>query len=147
MRKRSTPLGQPQNLYALYRKNLFETPYAHTLLAIAGTPDAPGKAIGLAMYFFNYSTWTAKPGVYLEDLFVDPAYRGKGVGKALFAELGKVAEEKDCARIDWSVLKWNKPSIDFYENTLGATTMSEWMGMRLEGSQIQNLRKFRLASS
>ncbi|KAI0366845.1 acyl-CoA N-acyltransferase [Pilatotrama ljubarskyi] len=131
----------------LYRKNLFETPYAHTLLAIVGSPDAPGKAIGLAMYFFNYSTWTGKPGLYLEDLFVDPAFRGKGVGKALFAELGKVAEEKDCARIDWQVLKWNQPSIDFYEKTLGATAMSEWMGMRLEGSQIQNLRKFRLTSS
>ncbi|OSD01497.1 diamine N-acetyltransferase [Trametes coccinea BRFM310] len=131
----------------LYRKNLFETPYAHTLLAIAGTPDAPGKAIGIAMYFFNFSTWTGKPGIYLEDLYVDPTYRGTGVGKALFAELGKVAEEKDCARIDWSVLKWNQPSIDFYEKILGATAMSEWMGMRLEGSQIQNLQKFRLASS
>ncbi|KAI0642675.1 diamine N-acetyltransferase [Trametes meyenii] len=129
----------------LYRKNLFETPYAHTLLAIAGSPETPGKAIGLAMYFFNYSTWTGKPGLYLEDLFVDPTYRGQGVGKALFAELGKVAEEKDCARIDWQVLKWNQPSIDFYEKTLGATAMSEWMGMRLEGAQIQNLRKFRLA--
>ncbi|KAI9067834.1 diamine N-acetyltransferase [Trametes sanguinea] len=131
----------------LYRKNLFETPYAHTLLAIAGTPDAPGKAIGIAMYFFNFSTWTGKPGIYLEDLFVDPSYRGTGVGKALFAELGKVAEEKDCARIDWSVLKWNQPSINFYEKVLGATAMSEWMGMRLEGSQIQNLQKFRLTSS
>ncbi|KAJ8469113.1 hypothetical protein ONZ51_g9219 [Trametes cubensis] len=136
----------------LYRKNLFETPYAHTLLAFSGTPDAPGKAIGLAMYFFNYSTWTGKPGLYLEDLFVDPACRGQGVGKALFAELGKVAEEKvnndtDCARIDWQVLKWNQPSIDFYEKTLGATAMTEWMGMRLEGSQIENLRKFRLTSS
>ncbi|OJT02337.1 Diamine acetyltransferase 2 [Trametes pubescens] len=83
----------------------------------------------------------------LEDLYVDPTYRGKGVGKALFAELGKVAEEKDCARIDWQVLKWNQPSIDFYEKTLGATAMSEWMGMRLEGAQIQNLRKFRSESS
>ncbi|KAI0631118.1 diamine N-acetyltransferase [Trametes polyzona] len=131
----------------LYRKTLFETPYAHTLLAFAGSPDAPGKAIGLAMYFFNFSTWTGKPGIYLEDLFVDPEFRGKGVGKALFAELGKVAEEKDCARIDWQVLKWNQPSIEFYEKTLGATAMSEWLGMRLEGSQIQNLRKFRLTSS
>lgn len=95
-----------------YCKNLFETPYAHTLLAIGGSPDAPGKAIGLAMYFFNYSTWTGRPGLYvglrslcyrrtgaypgiqLEDLYVDPSYRGKGVGKALFAELGKVAEAK-----------------------------------------------------
>ncbi|KAI0716530.1 acyl-CoA N-acyltransferase [Earliella scabrosa] len=141
---------EPESVKAtpeLYRKNLFETPYAHTLLAVAGTPETPGKAIGLAMYFFNYSTWTGKPGLYLEDLFVDPEYRGKGVGKALFGELGKVAEEKDCARIDWQVLKWNKPSIEFYEKTLGATSMSEWMGMRLQGSQIHNLRKFRANSS
>ncbi|KAH9941647.1 acyl-CoA N-acyltransferase [Epithele typhae] len=128
----------------LYRKNLFETPYAHTILAVSGTPDSPGEAIGLAMYFFNYSTWTGKPGIYLEDLFVDPSYRGKGVGKALFGELGKVAEAKDCARIDWQVLKWNQPSIDFYEKALGATSMSEWMGMRLEGNQIQNLRQFQV---
>nr|VWP00861.1 Mitogen-activated protein kinase (EC [Ganoderma boninense] len=139
---------EPESVKAtpeLYRKNLFENTYAHTLLAFEGTPEAPGKAIGIAMYFFNYSTWTGKPGLYLEDLFVDPETRGKGVGKALFAELGKVAEEKDCARMDWSVLKWNQPSIDFYEKTLGATAMSEWQGMRLEGSQIQNLRQFRKA--
>ncbi|TFK88144.1 acyl-CoA N-acyltransferase [Polyporus arcularius HHB13444] len=141
---------EPESVKAtpeLYRKNLFETPYAHTLLAISGSPDAPGKAVGMAMYFFNFSTWTGKPGIYLEDLFVDPEYRGKGVGKALFGELGKVAEEKDCARIDWQVLKWNTPSIEFYEKTLGASAMSEWMGMRLQGSQIQNLRKFRQDSS
>ncbi|KAI0078349.1 acyl-CoA N-acyltransferase [Panus rudis PR-1116 ss-1] len=130
----------------LYRKNLFENHYAHTLLAFTGTPDVPGEAIGLAMYFFNYSTWTGKPGIYLEDLFVKPEARGSGVGKAFFAELAKVAEEKDCARIDWSVLKWNKPSIDFYEKTLGATAMTEWMGMRLEGEGIQNLKKFALES-
>ncbi|KAI0738975.1 acyl-CoA N-acyltransferase [Daedaleopsis nitida] len=141
---------EPESVKAtpeLYRKNLFETPYAHTLLAISGDPNSPGKAIGMAMYFFNYSTWTGKPGIYLEDLFVEPESRGAGIGKALFGELGKVAEEKDCARIDWSVLKWNQPSIDFYEKTLGATAMSEWMGMRLQGSQIQNLRNFRVDAS
>ncbi|KAI0725281.1 acyl-CoA N-acyltransferase [Fomitopsis betulina] len=124
----------------LLRKNLFETPYAHTLLAFTGTPESPGKAIGLAMYFFNYSTWTGRPGLYLEDLFVDETYRGKGVGKAFFAELAKVAQEKNCARLDWSVLKWNQPSIDFYEKKLGATAMSEWMGMRLEEEGIEGLQ-------
>ncbi|KAH9839121.1 acyl-CoA N-acyltransferase [Rhodofomes roseus] len=125
----------------LLRKNLFETPYAHTLLAFAGTPESPGNAIGMAMYFFNYSTWTGRPGLYLEDLFVDESYRGKGVGKAFFAELAKVAQEKNCARLDWSVLKWNQPSIDFYEKKLSATAMSEWMGMRLEEGGIENLKK------
>lgn len=128
----------------LLRKNLFETPYAHTLLAFSGTREAPGEAIGMAMYFYNFSTWTGKPGIYLEDLFVSPEYRNYGVGKAFFAELAKVAEEKDCARLDWQVLKWNKPSIDFYEQKLGATAMSEWMGMRLEGDGITNLKKFAL---
>ncbi|THH00978.1 hypothetical protein EW026_g1637 [Hermanssonia centrifuga] len=126
----------------LLRKNLFETPYAQTLLAFTGSPDAPGEAIGMALYFFNYSTWTGKPGIYLEDLFVKPETRGMGVGKAFFAELAKVAEEKGCARVDWSVLKWNQPSIDFYEKALGATAMSEWMGMRLTGDGIKNLEKF-----
>ncbi|KAI0792389.1 acyl-CoA N-acyltransferase [Abortiporus biennis] len=138
---------EPESVKAtpeLLRKNLFETPYAHTLLAFSGTADAPGDAIGLAMYFFNYSTWTGKPGIYLEDLFVKPDFRGSGVGKALFAELAKVAEEKDCARVDWSVLKWNKPSIDFYEKSLGATAMTEWMGMRLTGDGITNLKNFSL---
>jgi len=131
----------------LLRKNLFETPYAYTLLAFAGTPESPGTAIGMAMYFFNYSTWTGRPGLYLEDLFVDETYRGKGVGKALFAELAKVAQEKNCARMDWSVLKWNQPSIDFYEKKLAATAMSEWMGMRLEEDGIDNLKKLAPATS
>jgi len=94
----------------------------------------------MAMYFFNFSTWTGKPGLYLEDLYVDSDYRGQGVGKAFFAELGKVAQEKGCARMDWSVLKWNQPSIDFYEKKLGATAMSEWMGMRLTEEGIENLK-------
>ncbi|EPT04669.1 hypothetical protein FOMPIDRAFT_1156972, partial [Fomitopsis schrenkii] len=127
----------------LLRENLFETPYAHTLLAFSGSSESPGKAIGMAMYFFNYSTWTGRPGLYLEDLFVDGAYRGKGVGKAFFAELAKVAQEKNCARMDWSVLKWNQPSIDFYEKKLGATAMSEWMGMRLEEEGIENVKNLK----
>ncbi|KIP12110.1 hypothetical protein PHLGIDRAFT_21190 [Phlebiopsis gigantea 11061_1 CR5-6] len=128
----------------LLRKNLFEHSYAHTLLAFAGTNDAPGEAVGIAMYFFNFSTWTGKPGLYLEDLFVLPEYRGSGVGKAFFAELAKVAEEKGCARLDWQVLNWNQPSIDFYEKKLGATAMSEWMGMRLVGEGITKLKQFAL---
>jgi len=106
------------------------------------SPSSPGEAIGLALYFFNFSTWTGRPGLYLEDLYVSPDQRGKGLGKALFAELGKVAQEKDCARLDWSVLKWNTPSIQFYEKTLSATGMSEWLGMRLEEDGIEALKRF-----
>ncbi|KAJ3484823.1 hypothetical protein NLI96_g5377 [Meripilus lineatus] len=115
----------------LLNKNLFETPYAHTLLAFSGTPTSPGKAVGLALYFFNFSTWTGRPGIYLEDLYVNPDFRGSGIGKAFFAELSKIAEEK-----------WNQPSIDFYEKTLDASPMSEWMGMRLEEAGIAKLKRF-----
>ncbi|OJA17658.1 hypothetical protein AZE42_03016 [Rhizopogon vesiculosus] len=151
---------------ALFRENIFEKQYAHTLLAFEGTPEAPGIALGMALYFFNFSTWTGKPGLFLEDLFVSPDARNKGVGKALFAELGKVAQEKvryhtllsediahaasghkNCARLDWSVLKWNTPSIAFYEKTLEAKAMEEWMGMRLEEHGIENLKKFAVRSA
>jgi len=73
---------------------LFEKEYANAILAFSGTVDNPGNAIGLALYFFNFSTWTGKPGLYLEDLYVNPDFRGGGVGKALFGKLGKIAEEK-----------------------------------------------------
>lgn len=96
----------------------------------------------MALYFFNFSTWTGRPGLYLEDLYVKPQQRGHGVGKALFVELGKIAQEKNCARLDWSVLKWNTPSIGFYEQSLGAKSLSEWMGMRLEEDGIENLKRF-----
>ncbi|KAF5389629.1 hypothetical protein D9757_004173 [Collybiopsis confluens] len=121
----------------LLKSNLFEKKFAHALLAIADD-----KPVGLALYFFNFSTWTGRPGLYLEDLFIAPEYRLLGLGKALFGELGKVAQETNCARMDWSVLKWNQPSIDFYEKRLGAKAMSEWMGMRLEEDGIDNLQHF-----
>ncbi|EKM76779.1 hypothetical protein AGABI1DRAFT_44438 [Agaricus bisporus var. burnettii JB137-S8] len=127
----------------LLQKNLFgPTPYGHTLLAFLppSHPDCDKGAIGMALYFFNFSTWTGKPGIYLEDLYVKPEYRNYGVGKALFRRLGEVAQEKDCPRLDWSVLKWNQPSIDFYEKKLGATAMSEWVGMRLEDNGIERLK-------
>ncbi|KAJ3742723.1 acyl-CoA N-acyltransferase [Lentinula detonsa] len=123
----------------LLRNNLFEKQYAHALLAMSGD-----KPVGLALYFFNYSTWTGRPGLYLEDLYVAPEYRKLGIGKAFFGELGKIAKETECARMDWSVLKWNQPSIDFYEKKLGAKPMSEWMGMRLEEDGIDSLQGFSL---
>ncbi|KIM22288.1 hypothetical protein M408DRAFT_332983 [Serendipita vermifera MAFF 305830] len=147
----------------LLQANMFDTPYAHALLAFKGqppdtyantasstAPDAPSSPeeaikqdpIALALYFFNFSTWTGRPGIYLEDLFVKPDARNLGVGKALFAELGAIAEEKNCSRLDWSVLKWNTPSIAFYEQTLGAKGMDDWRGMRLEEEGIKALAKW-----
>ncbi|KAF8918469.1 acyl-CoA N-acyltransferase [Mucidula mucida] len=101
------------------------------------TPQsATGKTpIGFALYFFNFSTWVGKKGIYLEDLYVTPAQRNLGVGRALFAALAEVALDSDCGRIDWSVLKWNTPSIGFYESALKATRMEEWVGMRVEGRE------------
>ncbi|KAF8814785.1 acyl-CoA N-acyltransferase [Phlegmacium glaucopus] len=136
---------EPESVKAtpeLFRKNLFETPFAHALLAFTGTAETVGEPIGLALYFFNYSTWTGRPGLYLEDLYVKPEHRSLGVGKAFFGQLGKIAQEKNCARLDWAVLKWNQPSIDFYEKRLGAQPMSEWMGMRLGEEGIDNLKMF-----
>ncbi|KAA1472040.1 acyl-CoA N-acyltransferase [Dentipellis sp. KUC8613] len=124
-------------------KNLFESPVASALLAIAGTPENPGEPLGLALYFFNFSTWTGRPGLYLEDLFVKPENRNLGIGKALFAELAVIAQEKNCARMDWSVLTWNEPSIRFYQDVLGAKPMEGWLGMRLEEEGIESLKKLK----
>ncbi|KAI0066834.1 acyl-CoA N-acyltransferase [Artomyces pyxidatus] len=126
----------------LITKNLFESKFAHALLAFSGSPASPGEPLGLALYFFNFSTWTGRPGLYLEDLFVKPEHRSKGIGKAFFSRLAVIAQDNNCARMDWSVLKWNMPSIDFYEKSLKAIAMEEWMGMRLEEEGIENLKKF-----
>ncbi|KAL6880887.1 acetyltransferase-like protein [Trichoderma novae-zelandiae] len=100
--------------------------------------DEQGKAAGMALYFYNYSTWRAKAGIYLEDLFVDPSQRGKGFGKLLLASLAKEVVAMDGGRLDWSVLKWNEPSIKFYE-LIGATAMNEWVGMRVDGPALEKL--------
>jgi len=90
------------------------------------------KPVGFALYFFNFSTFLAKPGIYLEDLFVLDEYRGMGFGKVLLTYLAKLARDKECGRVEWAVLDWNKPSIDFYK-TLGAIPMTEWIVNRLTG--------------
>lgn len=129
---------------ALIRKHIFESRIANALLAFSGSLNAPGEAIGFALYFFNFSTWTGRPGLYLEDLYVRPEHRNKGVGKALFKELAIIAQDKDCARMDWSVLKWNRPSIEFYEKRLHAKAQDGWLGMRLEEDGIENLKNITL---
>ena len=92
----------------------------------------------MALYFPNYSTWTAAPGIYLEDLFVRPQYRGKGYGKALLKRLAQEVVAMGGQRLDWSVLAWNKPSIEFYES-IGAKKKEEWLGYRLEGEALESM--------
>jgi GNAT superfamily N-acetyltransferase len=93
---------------------------------------------GFVFYFWNYSTWLGKPGLYLEDLFVRPRFRGKGIGKALLAHLAQVALQNNCGRLVWQVLDWNTPAIDFYKS-LGATVMHEWLTMRVQGEALVGL--------
>jgi GNAT superfamily N-acetyltransferase len=103
------------------RRHLFDEPrFAHAL--VADWEGAPG---GFALYFFNYSTFLCRPGLYLEDLFVRPAHRGRGLGLALLRELERRARELNCGRFEWAVLDWNKPAIDFYHR-FGAKPMDEW---------------------
>ena len=96
--------------------------------------------VGFALYFYNYSTWEGRPGIYLEDLYVQPAQRGKGIGKSILTRLAAIAVEEECARFEWSVLDWNQPSIDFY-HAMGAVMKSEWRGMRVDGEALKNLAK------
>jgi len=97
-----------------------------------------GKPAGFALFFYNYSTWQGRPGLYLEDLFVRPEFRGKGIGKTLLVYLARLAVRENCGRFQWQVLDWNTPSIQFYES-LGAKVMKEWLTMRVEGEAIKRL--------
>ena len=108
-------------------------PYAEVLIGeIDGAPQ------GFALFFHNFSTFEGKPGVYLEDLFVRPEARGSGLGKALLKRLAAIAIERDCARLEWWVLDWNEPSIQFYK-ALGAKFMDEWTVMRVDGEALATL--------
>ncbi len=97
--------------------------------------EIDGEAQGLALFYVNFSTWVGRPGMYLEDLFVRPAARGRGLGKALFVQVASLAAARGCRRLEWSVLDWNTPAIDFYA-ALGATPMSEWTVHRLAGKSL-----------
>ena len=99
---------------------------------------ADEKAVGFAVYFLNFSTWLGRDGLYLEDLYVSPAQRGAGHGKALLKHLAQIAVDRNCGRFEWSVLDWNEPAIRFYE-ALGARPLSEWVGYRLEGQALIDL--------
>ncbi len=106
--------------------------------AFALIAEWEGEPCGFALYFFNFSTFLGKHGVYLEDLFVRDNHRGKGVGKALLARLARIAKENDCARLEWWVLDWNAPAIDFYIS-LGAVPMDEWTVFRMTGAALDTL--------
>jgi GNAT superfamily N-acetyltransferase len=97
-----------------------------------------GEPIGFAVYFYNFSTWLGRPGLYLEDLFIRPSVRGKGYGRALLVRLAQFAEERGCGRMEWAVLDWNEPAINFYKK-LGAKPMDEWTVFRLTREGIATL--------
>jgi GNAT superfamily N-acetyltransferase len=117
----------------LLRDGFGPVPRFHCLIA-----EWDGRHAGFALYFYNYSTWRGHAGIYLEDLFVRPPFRGKGIGKALLAEVANIAVAEGCPRLDWAVLDWNATAIGFY-NSLGATPMSEWITMRLSGDALRKL--------
>lgn len=97
-----------------------------------------GRPAGFALYFFNYSTWMGRPGIYLEDLFVEPAFRGLGIGKALLQRVAAIAVQNQCRRLQWEVLDWNTPAIDFYR-AMGAEFLDEWRNVRLSGDALLRL--------
>jgi len=109
-------------------------PYAEVILA----ETAEGESAGFALFFHNFSTWEGRPGIWLEDLFVRPRFRGNGYGKALLLELARLAGERGCGRLEWSVLDWNEPSIAFYR-ALGAEPMDEWTTYRVAGEVLRKL--------
>jgi GNAT superfamily N-acetyltransferase len=108
-------------------------PYIEAIVA-----ESDGKAVGFALYFYNYSTFLTKPGIYLEDLFVLPEYRRQGIGKAIFQYLAQLAVERNCGRLEWSVLDWNEPAIAFYRQ-MGAKILEDWQICRVTDTALTQL--------
>ena len=119
----------------ILREWIFEKKKAEVIFALEN-----GTEVGFALFFHNFSTFLGRAGIYLEDLFVRPEYRGRGHGKALIKELARITVERGCGRLEWSCLDWNKPSIDFYLS-LGATPMDEWTIYRLSGERLNDFAK------
>jgi GNAT superfamily N-acetyltransferase len=117
----------------ILRDGFSDVPRFHSVIA-----EWDGKPAGFAFYFFHYSTWLGRAGLYLEDLFVKPELRGRGIGKALLARLADIAVQENCYAMRWQVLDWNQPAIDFYER-LGAEVMREWLDVRLSGDALTQL--------
>ena len=119
----------------LLKEWIFEKGKAEVIFALED-----GKEVGFALFFHNFSTFLGRAGIYLEDLFVLPEFRGRGYGKGLLKLLAKIAKERGCGRLEWSCLDWNKPSIDFYLS-LGAVPMNDWTVYRVTGDTLENLAK------
>ena len=117
----------------ILRHAFSEHPLIHVVLA-----EWEGQPAGFALYFFNFSTWQGKPGLYLEDLFVRPSFRGFGIGKALLKHLARIAVDRGCTRYVWQVLDWNEPSIKFYE-AMGARQMKNWITCRVDGEALARM--------
>lgn len=119
-------------------ENLRETLFGANRYAEALMGCVDGVPVGMAIYFHNYSTFLAKPGLHLEDLYVKPAHRGCGLGKALITAVARIAIERGCGRYEWTVLDWNQPAIDFY-HSLGAEMKGDWRIMRVTGEALQKM--------
>ena len=117
----------------LLKQNIFEKKLAEVIIA-----EFDNKPVGFALFFHNFSTFLGKGGIYLEDLYVQPAMRGKNIGKTLLSSLAKLAVERDCGRLEWSCLNWNEPSIKFYKSQ-GAIPMNEWTVYRVTGNELYEL--------
>lgn len=117
------------------REWIFQKQKAEVIFAVADD-----REVGFAVFFHNFSTFLGRAGIYLEDLFVEPAYRHRGIGKGLLAELARIAVERGCGRLEWWCLDWNKPSIDFYLS-LGAEPMSDWTTYRITGQTLVDLAR------
>jgi GNAT superfamily N-acetyltransferase len=117
----------------LLRDGFGPNPFFFCLMA-----EHDGHTAGFALYFFNYSTWMGRPGLYLEDLFVEPQFRGLGIGKALLQRVAAIAVEKNCRRLQWEVLDWNTPAIEFYR-AMGAEFLDEWRNVRISGEALSRL--------
>jgi len=121
---------------ATLEETLFgEKSYAEVMIG-----EYKGEAIGYSLFFHNFSTFTGRPGIYLEDIYVKPDMRGKGCGKLMLAYIAKLAVERNCTRVEWSVLDWNEPSIQFYRS-IGAAPMDGWTVQRLDGDELANFAK------
>ncbi|ACD53148.1 GNAT family N-acetyltransferase [Clostridium botulinum] len=120
------------------KESIFQNNRAHALLV-----EFNDKVIGYIIYFFNFSTFIGKAGLYLEDIYIDPEYRGNGIGKEAFATLIHIAKEEKCERMEWVCLDWNEPSLNFYES-IGAKQMKEWIIHRLDKEAIQKIDKYGL---
>lgn len=118
---------------ALLERTLFDEKHAQVFFALVD-----GQEVGFALFFHNFSTFLGKPGLYLEDLYIQPKFRGQGIGKAMFKKLAQLAVTRNCGRMEWSCLNWNQPSIDFYLS-LEAQPMDEWMVYRLTEEALTKL--------